>query len=189
MFKIRNDEDDLGEVGDLGDDVADVGGKPPAKAQVKKYQKKVYPPEEIRKLLEGYIQVARPKWHEIPTNSHIRYFKKDGSFARGGFVTNHWQKDGQHVIHLATSIRAGGPGYTTWPTFHDNMTRVFKKPDQHSGIEMDVVRVKLNEYKAQLNKLVDIIKHQGAEINSLKTGLNQTNRNVKILYEQSKNSR
>jgi hypothetical protein len=127
----------------------------------KVYKKTDYTQEQIKKLLNGYIEVSPTMWADIPVNSHIRYFKKDGTFVRGGFVTSHWlNKEGKPFIHIANSFQKRSPGYATWPMAHESVVKIFKKPDAKSGIEMDVVRGKTAEIIGQINKLVDVVKQQ-----------------------------
>lgn len=142
--------------------------QPAAKPVNKKlYPKKDYTPEQIKGLLNGYIEVPVDKWSDIPVNSHIRYFKKDGTFVRGGFVTSHWlNTEGKHFIHLANSFKKRIPGYATWPMAHESVTKIYKKPDAKNGIEMEVVRGKTAEIIGQINKLVDVVKQQKLRLDS-----------------------
>ena len=136
----------------------------------KQYPKKEYTQEQIKGFLNGYIEGASAKWEDIPTNSHMRYFKKDGSFVRGGFVTSHWlNKEGKKFIHLANNFNKKAQNYATWPVAHESVSRIFKKIDNKSGIEMDVVRNKTTEIISQINKLVDVVKSQQLKINNLES--------------------
>lgn len=47
-------------------------------------------PDDQEKLLKDYTEIKKEEWSEIPTNTHIRYLRKDGAFRRGGFVKNSW---------------------------------------------------------------------------------------------------
>ena len=142
----------------------------------KTYTKSEYSQEQINNLLNGYIDVTRDKWSDIPVNSHVRYFKNDGTFVRGGFVTNHWlNKEGKKFIHLANSFKKRTQNYATWPVAHESISRLFKKPDINNGIEMDVVRTKTAEIIGQVNKLVDIVKAQ-------KNRLDNQEQEIKKLY-------
>ena len=143
------------------------GGKKPSRTEEKKYAAVVYTPEQKKELLQGYIEVSSEKWADIPINSHIRYIKKNGTFARGGFVTNHWfNKEGKPFIHLANGFQKRKNGYITWPVAHVSLMKVYKKIDRAGGIEMDVVRKKTTEIVGQINRLVDVIKHQKNRIDS-----------------------
>jgi hypothetical protein len=160
MSRKKNPFNIKDEIPDPPNDVSDDTPKK-KKSTNKKYAKKDYSNEQIKGLLVGYIEVPKDKWSDIPTNSHIRYFKKDGTFVRGGFVTNHWlNKQGKPFIHLANNFKKKAPGYATWPMAHESVSRIFKKPDANSGIEMDVVRGKTAEIIGQINKLVDVVKQQ-----------------------------
>lgn len=142
---------------DLDQSKPATGSKP--KYDPKKYPKTTYTNEQIRTFLTGYIEVPRIKWADIPVSSHIRYLKSDGSFVRGGFVCNHWlNKDGKQFIHVANNFKKNAPGYKTWPVAHENVAKMYKKPDAKSGIEMDVVRSKTAEIIGQINKIVDAVK-------------------------------
>ena len=153
----------------------------------KKYPHKSYTNDEIKKLLVGYIEVSKNKWSDIPLGSHIRYIKTDGTFVRGGFVTNHWQnKEGKPFIHLANNIKKGTPNYATWPMAHEAVARVFKKPDAKTGIEIDAVRGKTAEIIGQINKLVDIVKEQKKRIESNETDIKRMYAIVKRLAENKR---
>lgn len=142
----------------------------------KQYPKKEYTQEQIKGFLSGYIEVSANKWEEIPTNSHVRYFKKDGSFVRGGFVTSHWlNKEGKKFIHLANNFNKKAKNFATWPVAHESVSRIFKKVDNKSGIEMDVVRNKTTEIIGQINKLVDVVKSQQIKINNLESDVKRLN--------------
>jgi hypothetical protein len=142
----------------------------------RKFPKTEYTSEQIKKLLNGYIEVPRTSWGKIPLNSHIRYLKKDGTFARGGFVINHWlNKDGTPFIHLANNFKKNAQGYKTWPMAHENVSKLFKKPGANNGIEMDVVRKKTGEIIGQINKIVDAIKE-------IKTSVKKNEDDIKKMF-------
>jgi hypothetical protein len=156
--------------------------KTPKYTGKKKYAKKDYSHEQIRGLLSGYIEVSKELWADIPINSHIRYFKKDGTFVRGGFVTSHWlNKEGKPFIHIANSFKKRSAGYVTWPMAHESVAKIFKKPDAKSGIEMDVVRGKTTEIIGQINKLVDVVKAQKNRLDAQEADLKKLYAVVKRL--------
>lgn len=131
----------------------------------KKWKKTTYTPEQIKELVEGYIIVPPDKWDDIPIGSHIRYIKNDGVFVRGGFVTSHWlNKENKQFIHLANSFKKKNQGYATWPVAHESVSKIYKKVDRDSNIEMDVVRTKTSEIINEINKLVSVIKAQKKRI-------------------------
>ena len=168
MFNIVNSKDDKDKTEVEG--AADKTNAP--KYNTKKYKKKEYTPDQIKGLLNGYVQVSQTKWPDIPISAHIRYFKKDGTFVRGGFVTSHWlNKEGKPFIHLANSFKKKSAGYATWPMAHESVSKIFKKIDSKSGIEMDVVRNKTTEIVGQINKLVDVVKEQKNRLDSQEADL------------------
>ena len=46
--------------------------------------------DEQKALIRDYIEVNKDEWSIIPSNTHIRYLRKDGAFRRGGFIKNSW---------------------------------------------------------------------------------------------------
>lgn len=154
-------------------------------SKYKKYPSKSYNNDQIKKLLVGYIEVGKNKWAEIPVGAHIRYIKNDGTFVRGGFVTNHWlNKEGKQFIHIANNLNKGTPNYATWPMAHESVARVFKKPDAKSGIELDAVRGKTAEIIGQINKLVDVVKEQKKRIDASETDIKRLYAVVKKLADK-----
>jgi hypothetical protein len=148
----------------------------------KKYKKKVYTPQQIKEMLVGYMQVPRDKWIDIPIESHVRYFKKDNTFVRGGFVINHWvNKDGKHFVHLANGFNKGTAGYATWPVAYESTDKIFKKLEPKNGIEMDLVRNKTAEIITQINRLVDVVKEQRRVID-------QHEKDIKTLQKALRNN-
>lgn len=141
--------------------------KKPTTTKVKReYKKTTYNTPEIKSLLKGYILVQKDQWSSIPINSHIRYFRNGNVFRRGGFVTNHYEKNGLPFIHLATSRNdyKKGPKYTTWPLALSDTARIYMKPNKSSNIEMGAVQSKNTEIISQINKLVSVVKQQKIRI-------------------------
>lgn len=159
-----------------------TGGAITTPTDNKKYKKSEYSQEQIGSLLNGYIDVPREKWKDIPVDSHIRYIKKDGTFARGGFITNHWfNKEGKPFIHLANNFKKKAKGYATWPIAHESVSKIYKKPDAKGSIEMDVVRGKTGEIISQINKLVDVVKVQKNRLDNQEEEIRKLYRIVKQL--------
>lgn len=180
-FNIKGDT-----TNDLDNSITPKTPKTPKySTETKKYKKKEYTHEQIKELLTGYIEVSKSMWSDIPVNSHIRYFKKDGTFIRGGFVTSHWlNKEGKPFIHIANGFKKKAPGYATWPMAHESVSKVFKKPDTHSGIEMGVVREKTAEIIGQINKLVDIVKQQKNRLDSQENDIKKMYSIIRRLAEK-----
>ncbi len=149
----------------------------PAESKVpKKYPSTKYTSEQIRELLKGYMRVDAESWSDIPTNSHIRYIKKDGSFVRGGFVTNHWlNKTGKKFIHVANGFNKNAQGYKTWPVAHENVSQIYKKPAPNTNIEMGVVDARFTKVVDQVNKLTAAVKSLNKKTNLLEAEIRKLN--------------
>jgi hypothetical protein len=98
----------------------------PKEKDFSKFQENKIPlnQEEIEKLLIGYDDIPRNEWINIKPKSHIRYEKIDGSWARGGFVKNHFQKDGLNCIYLENNL---GNNATGWAIVFNNISKIWKR--------------------------------------------------------------
>lgn len=81
---------------------------------------------EISALLKGYNLVPQENWASIPIRSHIRYYKKDGSFVRGGFVITIDKAGG--FIHVANNLFDKAPNYKIWPLNFAKTNKIYAKP-------------------------------------------------------------
>jgi hypothetical protein len=133
-------------------------------------KKKIIDPEDIKKLLVGYIAVPKQNWVDIPTDSHIRYIKSDGTFIRGGFVISQNIKNGKYFMYLTNNLY-NSPNKKNWPVSFDNITTIYKKVDKNNSVEVDVIKAKNIEIIQQINKLVDVVKSQGIRIENLEQKL------------------
>lgn len=131
----------------------------------KNKEPKRYSPDDIKKLLEGYVEVQRADWKTIPVGTHMRYYKTNGTFVRGGFVTSHWfNADKKPFIHLANNINKRAPGYATWPVAYEATSRIFMKPG--------AVKEEENENAKNIGKLLDILKRHDRDIKILQKKAN-----------------
>ena len=143
----------------------------------KNYEKKKYTDDNIKSLLIGYVEVPISEWSSINIDKHIRYFKKDGSFVRGGFVISHSPSG----IQIANNLNRQSAGYTTWFAANSSLQRIFKKIDTISSTENQPANQlanqpaqnEINDLKSkqidiikQVNKLIDLVKHQKNKIDS-----------------------
>ena len=143
-----------------------TGGKSVSDKSGSEKKSKKLEPEDIKKLLVGYISVNKQNWSDIPIDSHIRYVKLDGTFVRGGFLTSINIKNGKYFMYLTNNLY-NSSNKKNWPVAFDNITTLYKKIDKSSSIEMDTVKNKNVEIITQINKLVDIVKSQGVRLDQL----------------------
>ena len=149
---------------------------------VRKYAKKQYTPEQIESLLQGYVLVAKDKWDAISIGSQIRYVKTDGTFVRGGFVTNHWSNaEGVQYIQIENNTNPQSRGYATWPMAYGVVGKLYKK--EPTGA--DATKTKTAEIIMQVNKLVDIVKQQKNRLDIQEIELRKLFAIVKQLSETS----
>jgi hypothetical protein len=120
---------------------------------------------QIANLIKGYEVLPSTAWSDIPVNTHIRYTKRDGSFVRGGFVINHWARDGKQFIHVANNIKQNTPNYIAWPVAHETIQTLYAKSDKPAE------STKLTEVITQINKIVDVVKKQQQQIDRITTEL------------------
>lgn len=138
----------------------------------KKTNKKIYTNEEIKTLLNGYIIVPKDKWDDIPNDAHIRYFKLDNTFVRGGFVVNKWSNnEGKKFIHLSNNLNKNINNYATWPVALESTSKIFIKPNKNTNIELSQTRDRISDIIRELNKLVSVIKKQEQKIISLENDI------------------
>ena len=132
---------------------------------IEKESKNKISEEDAKKLLQGY-QVFY-KWDEIPVGTHIRYYKKDGTFVRGGFVQNHWiSKDGEHVIYLANSLYRNS-NYKNWPVKHSNVKTIYIKKKE-DDLYKEQAGERINELQTAIKRIVSYVKKLNEEITVLK---------------------
>ena len=115
--------------------------------------------EEIRALLIGYVIVPKGSWRSIPYKAHLRYFKQDGTFVRGGFFKNFWvdKGNGKEMMQLENNLNRGAGNYATWGAALDSIKTVYKKPDKSSAIEVTSMYTKIEKQRTSINVLVDAI--------------------------------
>ena len=147
-----------------------AGGKSVSDKSGSEKKSKKLEPEDIKKLLVGYISVNKQNWSDIPSDSHIRYVKLDGTFVRGGFLVSINIKNGKYFMYLTNNLY-NSSNKKNWPVGFDNITTLYKKIDKSSSIEMDTVKNKNVEIIIQINKLVDIVKSQGVRLDQLEQKL------------------
>lgn len=115
---------------------------------------KNYTKLEIKKLLEGYIEVPSELYEQIPVGAHVRYLKKGTEpagirFKPGSYVKNHWtNKDGTKFIQLQNrAYDIGGKGYFEFPITPNNVEKIWKKISDDFLIEYILMKREINALK------------------------------------------
>ena len=91
------------------------------------YTRKIYTPDEIKDRLRGYIKVPKGQYNNIRYNSHVRYYRADGSFSGGGFVNlSHrpGKDDDKEYMQLKSNMFNGKKGLT-WMLDYDNIQELY----------------------------------------------------------------
>jgi hypothetical protein len=83
---------------------------------------------EIEALLKGYTPIQPEMWKNISIGTHIRYFKKNGMFVRGGFLISHWYNaGGLPCAHVSNNLRKDAAGYKAWPMDFAKVDKIYAK--------------------------------------------------------------
>lgn len=113
-------------------------------------------PTDQKTLLEGFITVPPDLWNKIPSGSIIRYHKIDGEFSRGGYVKEHFEKDGESIIKVGSSYNMNAPNYYTFNVNTKNVKQMYKRIAPSAYVEIELIsrsiRTIENEIKQLKNK-------------------------------------
>ena len=91
------------------------------------YTRRVYTPDEIKERLVGYIKVPRSQYSNLRYNSHVRYYRSDGSFCGGGFVNlSHrpGKDEDKEYMQLKSNMFNGKKGMS-WMLDYDNIKELY----------------------------------------------------------------
>lgn len=137
---------------------------------------------EIEGLLKGYSLIQPEMWKNISINTHIRYFKKNGTFVRGGFLISHWYNaGGLPCAHVSNNLRKDAAGYKAWPIDFAKVDKIYAKLAGAPALapapgtprestprgEVELLKKKLGDIIAHVNKLTLIVNEQKQRIDSL----------------------
>lgn len=139
---------------------------------------KTYTTEEIKKLLTGYQTVHPMNYNKLNKKTHVRYFKKDGKFVRGGFVLNYWSRNGVDFVHLGNNLNTSSQGYKAWPVALTNIKALYAK--KQAEISDNVSIRSLNESISKqknivdsINKIIKKIAHHNKRLSDLEKTVNK----------------
>lgn len=91
------------------------------------YVKKIYTEEEIRDKLRDYIFVPKDQYKNLRFNSHVRYYKSDGSFNGGGYINltaKEGKDEGKTYMQLKSNIYNAKKGIS-WMVDYDNIDKLY----------------------------------------------------------------
>lgn len=100
--------------------------KPRRKYDYSAYKSHDFSRDEMTQLLEKYVEVPQTQWANLPRGTHVRYMKKDGKFARGGFIKNTYMLRGKQTMQLETGNDTRAPGYTQFPVVLENISNLWR---------------------------------------------------------------
>lgn len=171
------------------------------KKDYSKYQenKPIYNDDDIKQLLIGYDLIPESEWTKIKSKSHIRYIKSDGSFARGGFVKNHFIRDNINGIYLENSLGANNVG---WAITLNNISKIWKKRTaddikfinleekiMHTSADtlsiesrLDILEIENKQLKNDIQNILKWINRQKSSGSSTMNRPQTTNNNTRSVY-------
>jgi len=159
-----------------------------------------YTDQTIKSKLNGYIDIPRNQWDNIPKTSHIRYKRVNGTWCSGGFVSNVWTaKNGKKGFTLERG-RKGRKGYLKWYIYFNNMTRIFKKVSYIAALEINYISKdmeklykthqqsnidmnnKIKKLENQNKMLMSYIQSLNNKMNEQKESLKRKDKKIEILF-------
>ena len=119
------------------------------------YEPHVYTKEEIDEQLRGYILVPNELYKNVPRGSHVRYYTKDNKYHSHAWVKSNWVKDNKYKFQFESNkkIKRVNSGYFTWIVYHENISKLYKKPDPNSIIEINLLSNELILMKKKIKEL------------------------------------
>ncbi len=134
-----------------------------------KVQKPTYADNEINEILVGYIRVHSQLWDHIPSESHIRYIKRDDGaglserdrFKPGGFVKYHFtgknsDKNNDKMFMLESTLggdKCVGTNYSTYAVSYAEIETLWKKYDSSAYVEIHLIYNSLAQKKQEIETL------------------------------------
>ena len=85
-------------------------------------------------ILDGYVNINRNSWTNIPIGTHIRYKRKTGEIRRGGFIKSIKQsRDRGFIYELENDkINRNTPNYKLFVVYLDDISNVYVRSSQSS---------------------------------------------------------
>lgn len=106
-----------------------------------------------KKALEGYMEVPRKYWYDLPKSTHIRYIDANGKFKWGGYIINRGiKKKGEKKGKKYLSVRLGyKKNSLVFTIYLHEVLKIWKKLTSKGEIEM--IKVALENHKKYINKM------------------------------------
>ncbi len=153
-------------------------------SEVKKEPHKKMTKEEIETYLSGSIEIPKHQWKDLHDNSHISYFKIDGTFVKSGFIKLYFTKNDEDYLRWGTKLS----GYTSDKYYKEftvkisNIDRLFKKIDQDAIIEYKLIKNNINITLAKYDEKIAMLEEK---INTLRDENTLTLKLIKRLHNIS----
>lgn len=140
---------------------------------------KSYNSDEIKKMLSGYSLVHPINYKGLSKKTHVRYFKNDGKFVRGGFVLNYWSRNEIDFIHLGNNLNSTSSGYKAWPVALTNIKAMYAKKNTSNIMDTESVNSlndSLNKQKniiLSINKIIKKLANHDKRLVNIETSINK----------------
>ena len=134
---------------------------------------------EISALLKNYTLVPPDAWYNIPLQTHVRYFKKDGTFVRGGFLMS-YDKNGGGFAHVSNNLFEKAANYKIWPVNFSKVEKIYAKtqvqPPARPAASLSApntprakpdLEKKIADIITHVNKLTSLVNDQKLRIEAL----------------------
>ena len=154
--------------------------QPPPPETARLDAKRVWTPEEQAEKLAGYMEIQPHLWHLVRYGTHVRYYKKDGTFVAGGFVGRNpadfapaddpATTKRSFVLHSSPFMRINSPaaaGKFRWTIAYEDVARLFIRPDISALLVQQSLEVSVSKLNENIRTLVEFVKKLGARVEAL----------------------
>lgn len=83
---------------------------------------------ETNSELSGFIEVSKAEWGSIPLGTLIKYYRIDGTFIPGGYVTKIWYNDEDKVNYISLEHEKKVGSNNAHSISFNRISKLFKHP-------------------------------------------------------------
>lgn len=155
----------------------------PKKQSDIKYKKKSYKANEIKEMLNNYINVNDNEWMNLPEKTHIRYLGKDGYFRIGGYIIGNYfdATTNERKFKLTTDIYRPSNNINNiiWVVKHNNIKKIWKRLKVDSKEVINKLEKKIEESEKKIELLEKMVESHKIEIINLRTDIQKLTKFIK----------
>lgn len=152
---------------------------------------------QINPELVSFIEVSKDQWPSIPIGSLVRYYRIDGKFIPGGYISKIWYNDEEKVYYMTVDHEQVIGSNNAHSISLSRIHKIFKHPSKSKMESAPIAQIPITssavapippmtvDDSSKFQQIIDYIRKIEMKVNNIESNLNMITSRVQALEQKT----